>query len=69
VRHVIDTIGGVWELILLAWKSRFRMRSVYWRWRYETAFGTDPTKMPPRLQRLRAMLDYGRWVYRIKRGR
>jgi hypothetical protein len=69
MRRIIDTIGGLWELLLLAWKTRFRMRSEYWKWRYETAFGTDPSKMPPRRERIRAMLDYGRWVYRIKRGR
>lgn len=69
MRRIIDTIGGVWELFLLGWKTRFRLRGGYWRWRYETVFGTDPAQMPPRRQRMCAMLDYGRWVYRIKRGR
>ncbi len=69
MRHFIDTIGGMCELLLLAAKSRFRLRSGYWRWRYETAFGTDPSRMPPRTARLRAIVDYGRWVYRTKRGR
>lgn len=43
------------------------MRSKYWRWRYETAFGTDPAKMPNRWQRIKAMLEYGRWVHRMRR--
>ena len=65
----LDTVGGIWELFLLALKSRFRLRSAYWKWRNETAFGTDPARMPSRVQRWRAVLDYGKWVYRIKRGR
>jgi hypothetical protein len=69
MRRLIDTIGGLWELLLLASTTRFRLRGEYWRWRYETAFGRDPAKMPTRWQRLRAILDYGRWAYRIKRGR
>jgi hypothetical protein len=69
MRGIVDTLGGLWELLLLAWKTRFRLRGAYWRWRYETAFGRDPAHMPSRRERIRAMLDYGRWVYRIKRGR
>ena len=69
MQRVVETVGGVWELFLLAVKSRFRLRGPYWRWRFETAFGTDPSARPPRRQRLRAVLDYGRWVYRMKRGR
>jgi hypothetical protein len=69
MRGLIETLGGLWELFLLAVGSRFRVRGPYWRWRYETAFGGDPAARPPRRQRLRAMLDYGRWVYRMKRRR
>ncbi|HRP63106.1 MAG TPA: hypothetical protein PK400_07435 [Phycisphaerales bacterium] len=69
MRTLLDTIGGIWELFLLAWKSGFRMRNAYWKWRYETAFGTDPAKMPSAKERRKAILDYGRWVYRTKRGR
>lgn len=69
MRRFIDTIGGLWELFLLGWKTRFRMRGAYWKWRKETAFGVDPAAMPPRRERLRAVLDYGRWVYRMKRRR
>jgi len=67
MRRVIETIGGLWELFLLGWRSRFRFNSPYWRWRYETAFGSDPALRPPRRERIRAMLDYGRWVRRMKK--
>ena len=69
MRRWLETLGGLWELLLLAARSRFRMGGAYWRWRRETAFGTDPARRPPRRERLRAVLDYGRWVYRMKRGR
>jgi hypothetical protein len=67
--RVINTLGGIWELFLLAAGSGFRMRGRYWRWRHETAFGRDDGVRPGRWQRVRAMLDYGRWVHRMKRGR
>jgi hypothetical protein len=64
---MIDTMMGLLELLRLAWISRFRMRSPYWRWRFETAFGHDPSRMPTRRQRWRAMIDYGKWVHRMRR--
>jgi hypothetical protein len=69
VRRVIDTIGGLWELLLLAARSRFRLSGPYWRWRGETAFGGDPARRPGRRERLGQVLAYGRWVYRMKRER
>ncbi len=69
MRGLIDTIGGLWELVRLAVISRGRIRGRYWRWRAETAFGADLDGRPASRERLRAMLDYGRWVYRTKRGR
>jgi hypothetical protein len=69
VRWLIDTFGGLWELVLLACRSRFRLRGAYWRWRTETAFGLDPARRPSRLERWRAILEYARWVYRMKRAR
>ena len=65
MRHVMETIGGLWALTGLAFKTHFRLRGPYWRWRYETAFGHEPNKYTTRRQRLGAMLDYGRWVYRM----
>ncbi len=67
MRRLVEILGGLWELLLLAVRSRFRMRGAYWRWRAETAFGRDPAAHPPFGKRLRAVLDYGRWVYRMKR--
>lgn len=60
-------MGGLWALAMLMVKTRGRVRGPYWRWRYETAFGTDPAKMPARGQRWRAVLDYGRWLHRMRR--
>ena len=68
-RAVADTLGGLWQLLMLAGRSGFRTRGPYWRWRYETAFGSDPALLPPRAARLRAILAYGCWVHRMKRGR
>ncbi|MHC4218337.1 MAG: hypothetical protein ACYSU7_07760 [Planctomycetota bacterium] len=65
----LETIGGLWELVRLAAGSGFRLRGPYWRWRHETAFGSDPGARPSRWQRALIVLDYGRWVYRMKRGR
>ncbi len=65
----VDTLGGLWELGVLAVRSRFRLRGPYWRWRRETAFGTCATARPTRWRRVLAVLGYGRWVYRMKRGR
>ncbi len=66
--RAIEILGGLWELFLLGLRTGFRFRGPYWRWRMETAFGTDPSLRPSRRQRLGAILAYGRWVYRIKRG-
>ena len=66
--RIAETIGGLWELCLLGLRGGFRINSSsYWRWRHETAFGHDPARRPPLGRRVRAMLDYGRWVWRMKR--
>ncbi|MCZ6836828.1 MAG: hypothetical protein O7G85_13715 [Planctomycetota bacterium] len=69
MQRFIDTLGGFWELFKLAITNGFKLRGPYWSWRYETAFGSDPAKWPSRMERTRAMIDYGRWVYRMKRHR
>ncbi len=68
MRWIIHTLGGIWELILLSFKTKFRFAGPYWTWRMETAFGTDVAKWPPRRQRLFATLEYARWVFRMKRS-
>jgi hypothetical protein len=67
--RVGDTLGGLWELLVLVVRSRFRLRGPYWRWRHETAFGARTTARPTRWRQLSAMLGYGRWVHQMKRGR
>jgi hypothetical protein len=62
-----ETIGGMWCLLSLALRGALSRRSRYWKWRQETAFGSDAARRPAIRQRVRAMLDYGRWVYRMKR--
>jgi hypothetical protein len=69
MRSALETLGGLWALLMLAFKTRFRLRGPYWRWRHETAFGSDPGRMPRRAQRIRAMLEYGKWVWRMRRYR
>ena len=68
MRTIVVTLGGLWELLHLGMVTRFRFRGPYWRWRLETAFGNDPAKRPPRRQRLLAVFEYARWVFRMKRG-
>lgn len=66
MRHALDTLGGLYELLRLALISRFRFRGPYWQWRLHTAFGRG---MPPRAELIHSVLDYARWVYRSRRGR
>ena len=65
--QMIETLGGLWELMRLAAKTKFRLRGKYWRWRLETAFGRDPTRLPTRRERRKASLEYARWVRRMRR--
>jgi hypothetical protein len=67
VRSLIDTLGGLYELLRLAVISRFRFSGAYWQWRLQTAFGRGYPAS--RAELLRSILDYGRWVYRTRRGR
>ncbi len=67
MHRLVQTIGGLWELLLLAARSRFRMRSRYWNWRRETAFGGGAGDRPTPAEVRRAVIDYGRWVFRMKR--
>ncbi len=68
-QRLLETLGGLAALCRLAAACGFRFRGRYWRWRLETAFGSDPADWPPRRERLGAILDYGRWVYRMRRRR
>jgi len=65
-RHAIDTVGAIYELARLGIITRFRFRGPYWEWRLHTAFGRGYPES--RVQLVRAVLDYGRWVRRMRRG-
>jgi hypothetical protein len=43
------------------------VRGRYWHWRQETAFGTDPARMPSLAQRVAAVIRFGHWVGRMRR--
>jgi hypothetical protein len=60
-----ETIGGVYELVRLGFISRFRFSGAYWTWRLHTAFGRG---YPRRSELRRAVLDYGRWMHRMRRS-
>jgi len=65
-RHAIDTVGAIYELARLGIITRFRFRGPYWEWRLHTAFGRGYPES--RVQLVRAVLEYGRWVRRMRRG-
>lgn len=69
VHRVIETVCGVWALVVLGFKTGFRLRGSYWKWRYETAFGSEPNTHITRRQRFIAMIEYGKWVHRMNRYR
>ncbi len=62
----MGTIGGIYELIRLALITRLRFRGAYWQWRMHTAFGRGYPAS--RLELVRSVLAYGRWVRRMRRG-
>lgn len=68
VTATLDTLGALWVLATLAWRSRGRLRSPYWRWRLQTAFpgGRHPGGWGAQA---RSVLDYARWAWRIRRMR
>jgi hypothetical protein len=65
VRWLLDTVGGLYQLARLGVLTRFRFRGPYWQWRLHTAFGRG---YPPTRELLRSVLEYGRWMHRMKRG-
>ena len=63
----MHALRGAWNLLLLGFATRFRLRGKYWSWRMETAFGADRSKWPPAHERRRAALEYGAWVGSMRR--
>lgn len=66
MRWMLDTIGGLWQLARLGLLTGFRFRGEYWTWRLHTAFGRGYPESRGEL--VRSVLDYGRWVHRVRRG-
>lgn len=62
----IEFLGGLYELARLAFITRFRFRGDYWSWRLHTAFGRGYPAS--RTELIRAVLAYGRWVFRMRHG-
>lgn len=63
-RLLLDATLG---FIRLGFATGFRLRGSYWRWRYETAFGTDPERHPSRWRAFRQAIDYAAWTTRMRR--
>ena len=67
-RRVADAVQSILGLIWIGIGQRGRIRSSYWRWREQTAFGQpDQHEVCPR-QRRRALMAFGRWSWRMRRG-
>ncbi|HMN41385.1 MAG TPA: hypothetical protein PKE29_11115 [Phycisphaerales bacterium] len=66
MRYLLDTLGAVYELARLGMISGFRVRGAYWSWRTSTAFGRGYPEH--RREAIGAVLEYGRWVHRMRRG-
>ncbi|HRQ73489.1 MAG TPA: hypothetical protein PLU35_10715 [Phycisphaerales bacterium] len=65
VGRVVETLGGLYALVRLGFITRFRFGGQYWRWRLHTAFGGG---MPEsRVESVRAVVRYGRWMHRMRR--
>lgn len=62
--RLLDTLGGLYQLARLAVITGFRFRGPYWTWRMHTAFGKHH---PSRAEVVASVLEYGRWVHRMRR--
>lgn len=64
MRGILETIGGLYELLRLGLLTRFRFRGAYWQWRLHTAFGRGYPAS--RSELIRSVVAYGRWVHRMR---
>jgi hypothetical protein len=68
IAYIIDTIGALWVLASLAFRSKFNFSSPYWNWRMNTAFPQG--KVPQNTESKRRLaFEYARWAFRIRRLR
>jgi hypothetical protein len=63
--RLLDTLGGLYQLLRLGVLTRFDFKGDYWAWRMHTAFGRG--RPASRRTLARAVLEYGRWVHRMRR--
>ena len=63
-RHFVTGLLG---LFLLCIRYRGRFKNSYWQWRRETAFGQDASRSSGGVDRWWAILDFGAWVWQIRR--
>jgi hypothetical protein len=66
MRYLLDNLMALYELARLGVITRFRFRGPYWQWRLHTAFGRGYPES--RLELVRSVLAYGRWMHRMRRG-
>jgi hypothetical protein len=66
MRIRMETLLGLVELARLAVISGFKFRGPYWTWRMHTAFGRGVPA--DRWAYYASILEYGRWVRRMRRG-
>ncbi|MBI1190597.1 MAG: hypothetical protein GC200_07980 [Tepidisphaera sp.] len=64
MQRLIDTLGGLYELARLGVITGFRFKGPYWTWRLHTAFGRG---YPSRWETLKSILDYGIWIWRLRK--
>ncbi len=64
IRH---WIAGLLGLLLVVVRYRGRFKNAYWRWRRETAFGSDSSETPGGVDHWWAILDFGAWVWQMRR--
>jgi hypothetical protein len=62
-RIILALPGALWQLARLGIITGLRFRGPYWTWRWKTAFGEGT---PPRAEKFRAAIEYGRWVAKMR---
>jgi len=60
----VRTVAGLWFLLVILLRSRFRLGGPYWVWRRRTAVGHE--RRPTR-ETVAGVLEYARWVARMRR--
>ncbi|HLP82720.1 MAG TPA: hypothetical protein VK157_00075 [Phycisphaerales bacterium] len=66
MRHHLDTLWALYELARLYVITGGKLKGAYWTWRWQTALGDNHGKS--RRELVQAMLEYGRWVARMRRA-